>query len=189
MEEFIKNYVENIYKENFILADSTKNELFFESFNSIVIIQLKELNNDNLKKEYILNLEFNIILKKMIFVFGLPYFKNLEKKKEIIESSCCICLNDYTDIQKTVIYCGHSCCINCYEKIDKCPVCRTTINFNIMESNVKELKEIFDIEEFFNNVVCKKIRFRKYRFNGYDKYLKYNGNHLFLNIMRINGGI
>lgn len=190
MEDVIKIYISKLYKNNYEIIDthehsSDLHEYYLTYENEMIMVFIKEYDDASLKSCYLKNLEYNIILKNMIIKFGMGYFKDMVRKNEIIEPSCCVCLNDYND-NKNVIYCGHSCCSDCYIKIDKCPICRAKINYSIFEEiKINDLMDIFDIDEFYSNVVLRKLFIKKYRFIGFDKYINFSGKHLFLNIVKI----
>ncbi len=49
----------------------------------------------------------------------------LNVKKKFVWSECWICRNDRPVI---VSECGHCACIQCFEQMSKCPVCRESID-------------------------------------------------------------
>lgn len=41
--------------------------------------------------------------------------------------SCCVCLNDFKNTNKTILQCGHTFHFSCVKKLSMCPVCRIVL--------------------------------------------------------------
>lgn len=54
------------------------------------------------------------------------------------KSQCPICLEEI--IKKITLECCHDLCKNCFEKVDKCPLCRTNIKKTNTISNITQIR-------------------------------------------------
>jgi hypothetical protein len=77
------------------------------------------------------------------------------------KNECCICLES-ENVNLVMIQChlSHVVCVNCYNKISKCPICRCPI---------KECDNIINIEELLE--MCDEIKKKKYIFTGQSKII------------------
>ena len=55
------------------------------------------------------------------------FFENITIYEDSDNNECCICLDSQKD--SVFIPCGHYyCCMNCAHRIEKCPICRSSIS-------------------------------------------------------------
>jgi hypothetical protein len=50
---------------------------------------------------------------------------------------CIICFEETNNF--VIFNCNHKVCINCYPKINQCPMCRNTIEIQQIENQIKKL--------------------------------------------------
>lgn len=94
-------------------------------------------------------------------------------------ASCIICLDNYSDKNKPIIFnCGHTFCDSCQKKIQKnnsnkkiCPTCRKVIEDSFINYSLLELVDLQQnkIPDFLNNVAMHletiEFSFKKIKFN------------------------
>lgn len=83
---------------------------------------LRNLNNthnvDNLNNNFTARLKYTVInINNMRYSHGVNYLPKVYN----IDSECCICFEE--EILYAVLKCSHCVCIQCAEKITKCPLC------------------------------------------------------------------
>src|SRR5439155_958881 len=108
-EEMKKYCVMALDKNNFVLDKSIINQYLDIKFDVGFALKFKD---------YLTNYNYDLLNK---FIIAYYKIKDVENLLNISKDKCAICY----DIKYMIILkCKHSVCYECYEQIDKCPLCR-----------------------------------------------------------------
>lgn len=79
--EIVENYLDSLEKQGFYIVSHNINHIIYNKF---TVVPKKEINNDNVEKFIIQNIEINIFSKKVILDGESFYFKNTIDKDNFI---------------------------------------------------------------------------------------------------------